>query len=406
MSTLDIIVMQRAYRFRLYPTQEQDDLLNVLRYQSCVLYNEALDVRKKAYRTKGQTLNFVSLWRRFKADRKERPEDFGLLNATQVQQLLRRQDKAMQAFFRRLKKPHPDDKKLGFPRFKPFKRFRSLEYRHGDGCKLADDKLYVQHVGLIKVKRHRDIPESMLKQVVLTQRLGRWYVCFLGDDGQAPEPLKAGLAVGIDMGLNALLALSDGTLIENPRWLKRSLAELRVAQRALSRKKKGSHRFYESKYEVARLHDKIKQHRKDFWHRLTHKLTQDYALIAIEDLPLAFMTQSKTLARSAADAGLGMFKAMIGYKAESAGCQLVAIDPKNTSQQCSRCDALVQKSLAVRVHKCSCGCELNRDVNAARNILKRARCWPTDANVEEGISSVVRESCLLASPVQGDEKRS
>ena len=83
-STLDIIVMQRAYRFRLYPTQEQDDLLNVLRYQSCVLYNEALDVRKKAYRTKGQTLNFVSLWSRFKADRKERPEDFGLLNATQV----------------------------------------------------------------------------------------------------------------------------------------------------------------------------------------------------------------------------------------------------------------------------------------------------------------------------------
>ncbi len=76
--------MQRAYRFRLYPTQEQDDLLNVLRYQSCVLYNEALDVRKKAYRTKGQTLNFVSLWSRFKADRKERPEDFGLLNATQV----------------------------------------------------------------------------------------------------------------------------------------------------------------------------------------------------------------------------------------------------------------------------------------------------------------------------------
>ena len=137
--------MQRAYRFRLYPTREQDDLLNVLRYQSCVLYNEALDVRKKAYRTKGQTLNFVSLWSRFKADRKERPEDFGLLNATQGQQLLRRQDKAMQAFFRRLKKPHPDDKKLGFPRFKPFKRFRSLEYRHGDGCKLSDDKLYVQY---------------------------------------------------------------------------------------------------------------------------------------------------------------------------------------------------------------------------------------------------------------------
>ena len=187
------------------------------------------------------------------------------------------------------------------------------------------------------------------------------------------------------MGLNALLALSDGTLIENPRWLKRSLAKLRVAQRALARKKKGSHRFYQSKYEVARLHDKIKQQRTDFWHRRTYKLTQDYALIAIEDLPLAFMTQSKTLARSAADAGLGMFKAMVGYKAESAGCQLVAIDPKNTSQQCSQCDALVQKSLAVRVHTCSCGCALNRDVNAARNILKRARCWPTDANVEEGI---------------------
>ena len=144
----------------------------------------------------------------------------------------------MQAFFRRLKKPHPDDEKPGFPRFKPFKRFRSLEYRHGDGCKLSDDKLYVQHVGLIKVKLHRDLPESMLKQVVLTQRLGRWHVCFLGDDGQEPKRLKSGLAVGIDMGLIALLALSDGTLIENPRWFEAFACQTSSRSKGLCREKR------------------------------------------------------------------------------------------------------------------------------------------------------------------------
>lgn len=383
--------MQRTYQYRLYPTPEQAETLDIILGQSCLLYNEALEVRRSVWEHSGHSLSYIDLWDRFREDRKERLEDFGLLNAASVQQLFRRQDKAMAAFFRRLKEPG----QAGFPRFKAQRRFRSVEYRYGDGCKLKGDTFYVQHIGDMPIKRHRLCPDGMLKQVIITRRLDRWYVSFQGDTGQQPQPPKSGLAVGIDMGLNALLALSCGLLINNPRWLRRSLARLRRVQRSLARKTKESRRYYRVKHQLARLHEKIRNQRKDFWHRLTHKLVEEYALIAIENLTLAFMLQNSKLALSAHDAGLGFFKAMLDYKAESAGCTVIVVDPKNTSQQCSQCGVLVHKGLSQRWHSCPCGCELDRDVNAARNVLNKARCGPTVANAEVGNSALTVESRLL-----------
>lgn len=385
--------MQRSYQYRLYPNGEQSAALETVLCQSRLLYNEALAHRRDVYKQTGQSVSYVAQWDRFKEDRKARVEDFGLLNATSVQQLLRRLDKTFQAFFRRLKQGDNP----GFPRFKPATRFRSVEYRYSDGSKLKGDVLYIQHVGDVRIRLHRPVPEGCLKHVTLTRKTGgRWLVCFAGDDGDAPPPLRSGKAVGIDQGLLSLLAFSDGTLIDNPRWLRSSLAQLRRAQRSLARKVKGSSNRYKQAQRVARLHERIANQRKDFWHKITTKLTQTYALVAVEDLSLGFLTQNRHLALSAHDAGLGLFQAMLDYKAERAGCAVVGVDPKHTSQACSGCGQVAKKSLSQRWHSCPCGVELDRDVNAAVNVLHKARCGPLAVNVDAVRSCVGQETVCFS----------
>ncbi|GIV80682.1 MAG: hypothetical protein KatS3mg051_0036 [Anaerolineae bacterium] len=188
------------------------------------------------------------------------------------------------------------------------------------------------------------------------------------------------------MGLHHLLALSSGATIDNPRWLRNSLAQLRVAQRRMARRSKGSQGWREAAAQVARLHERIANQRRDFWHKVTRKLVDTYGLIALEDLTLSFMAANHHLALSAHDAGLAEFGHLLAYKAESAGTQVVTVNPAYTSQVCAACGAVVEKDLSVRVHRCpACGYTADRDVNAAQNILtlavKSARTGPPGANV-------------------------
>ena len=369
--------MQRTYQYRLYPNQAQQDAPDVILRQSCLLYNEALEHRRHVYKTTGQSVRYPTQWERFREDRKERVEDFGLLNATSVQQLLRRLDKSFAAFFRRIK----EGAKPGFPRFKPSSRFRSVEYKHGDGCTLKGDRLRIQHVGDVGIQLHRDIPEGCLQHVVISRKAGnRWFVSFQGDDGQeAPEP-KSGKAVGVDIGLESLLAFSDGTLINNPRWLRRTLKKLRRAQREWARKTRFSSRWWQGKRRVETLHWKIANQRRDYLHRLTNRMTEEFALIAVENVSPQFMLANRHLALSASDASWSLFRSMLDYKAERAGCIVVEVDARHTSQACSGCGRVEKKRLSQRWHSCACGCELNRDVNAAKNVLNKARCGPTVLN--------------------------
>ena len=381
--------MQRTYQYRLYPNQAQQDALDVILRQSCLLYNEALEHRRHVYKHTGQSVSYPAQWERFREDRKTRLEDFGLLNATSVQQLLRRLDKTFAAFFRRLKV----GEKPGFPRFKPAQRFRSVEYRHGDGCKLTGDRLRIQNVGDVKVKLHRDISAGMLKHVVISRKADRWFVSFQGDDGEvAPEPRTEGKAIGVDIGLTHLLAFSDGTLIDNPRWLRRSLAKLRRAQRVLARKTRFSSRWWQCKRRVEALHWKIANQRKDSLHKCTCRMTEEFALIAVEDVSPRFMLANRYLSLSAADASWSLFRSMLDYKAERAGCIVVEADARHTSQACSGCGRIKKKRLSQRWHSCGCGVELDRDVNAAVNVLNKVRSGPTGLNVDAVGSCVPRES--------------
>ncbi len=194
------------------------------------------------------------------------------------------------------------------------------------------------------------------------------------------------------MGLLRLLTLSDGTQIDNPRWLRQALADLRRAQRRLARARKGSHRRQDRRQIVARLHEHVANVRRDFWHKLTHWLVHHYGLIVLEDLALDFMLRHEHLALSAHDAGLGLFRQLLDYKAESAGSHVTTVNAAYTSQVCSGCGLIVEKDLSVRVHRCpACSLKLDRDLNAARNILNlafsspgsggQALTWPVGASV-------------------------
>ncbi|NDJ75091.1 MAG: transposase, partial [Chloroflexi bacterium] len=285
-------MMLRTYKYRLYPTHAQGRQLDFLLWQGRNVYNAALEQRIAVYEETGQGVSYPQQWTHFRDERRANPATLGQLNATSMQQLLRRLDKAFKSFFRRLKAGETP----GFPRFKDRYRFNSLEYRYGDRCKLRfDDRdralFYVQNVGEVKVKYHRPVPDdTVINHVILKRSNRKWYVCL---QVERPDPVvhdHPGPAVGIDMGLHSLLALSDGATVDNPRWLRASLAQLRVAQRRLSRRKKGSHRRRKAAAQVARLHERIANQRRDFWHKLTCDLVDTFGLIALEDLKLKFMT--------------------------------------------------------------------------------------------------------------------
>jgi putative transposase len=377
------VSVQRTYKYRLYPTDAQARALDGLLEQGRQLYNAALEQRRRVYAETGQGPGYEDQWAHFRDERHAHPETLGQLNATSVQQMLRRLDKSYAAFFRRVQAGETP----GFPRFKGANRFHSLEYRYGDGCKLRPNdetgrvRFYVQNVGEIKLHFHRDVPvEAQVKHVVLKRSLGRWYVCLMWKAPKLPEPpAHPGSAVGIDVGLTSLLALSDGRLVDNPHWLRETLAELRVAQRQVARRHKGSQGWRDACRQVAALHQRIANARRDFYHKLSRRVTTTYSLIALEDLPLDFMLHNPYLARSAHDAALGEFRDLLAYKAEEAGARVVAVPPQDTSQVCSGCGRRVPKDLSVRVHVCphaDCGLILNRDVNAARNVLQRALSPP------------------------------
>ena len=368
--------MNRTYKYRLRPNKRQAQSLDILSWQARTLYNAALEQRISVFRETQKGIHYPEQWSHFRDERKKKPETYGLLNATSVQQMLRRLDKSFKAFFRGLKAGGT----AGFPRYKGYSRFKSVEYRYGDGCKVRKKengqvRFYLQKVGEIKVIYHRPIPQDAeIKHVVVKRNNDRWYVCLmLVIPEREQRPIPKGSPVGIDMGLKSLLATSDGNFSNNPRWLRQSQSELRIAQRKVARRQKGGSRWRKAVRQVARKHEKIANQRLDYWHKICHDLAQNHSLIAIEDLNLKFMNRNSHLAFSAYDAGFGWFQRLLAYKVENTGCQLVVVNPAYTSQECCHCGTIVKKGLSVRIHHCpNCGLKIDRDVNAARIVLLRA----------------------------------
>jgi len=289
-----------------------------------------------------------------------------------MQQLLRRLDKSFKAFFRRVK----NGEKPGFPRSKHPDRFHSIEFKPKDGCQIKEienkNKLFITHVGPVRIKWHRDFPEqSVLKHIVVSRKHSKWFICL---QIEIPDSINVsgGSQIGIDLGISHLITTSDGEHIDSPKHYVNGQKRLRVLQRSVSRKKRGSKNRQKAVRLLGKHHEYISNCRDDFLHKTTRHLVDNYGPIVMEDLSLGFMLKNRHLAKHASDVAMGKFTSFLEYKAEEAGVQVIKVDPKYTSQECSECGKRVKKTLSERVHNCPhCDLEIDRDHNAAKNILKR-----------------------------------
>jgi putative transposase len=233
------------------------------------------------------------------------------------------------------------------------------------------DRALLTRLGPVKFKLYRPLRGEVL-DIVVRREGERWFVCFQCDLGEAPEKVAPVRAVGLDVGLSSLATLSTGAFIVNPRYYRESEAVLRRRQQALSRKRKGSRSRRRAVALVRKAHTRVRNQRLDYARKVACDLVSRFDLIAFEALNIQGLASS-ALAKSIRDAGWRILLHAIACKAESAGKHAVAVDPRGTSQECSACGAKVPKDLSERTHRCACGCVLDRDHNAALNILARGR---------------------------------
>lgn len=358
----------RTFQYRLYPTNAQRKALQVQLDVSRHVYNMALAERKLAWEQEETSIGKKEGYRLAKQYKKSFPQS-KTVHSHVLQVAIEDLDRAFKAFFRRVKA----GEEPGYPRFKSYKRWHSIGFKqYKNGFKIDGRRLKISGVGRIKVRWHRPC-EGAIKTCRLVRKADRWYVSLTCDIPE-PAPLpETGRMVGIDMGINALVTTSGGEQVENPRWYREAQADLRRKQRKLARAQRGSRQRQKKLLAVQRQHEHIKNQRKDFFNKLAHDLVQAYDVIVIEDLKINNMVKNHHLSKSILDAGWGYFKQRLLDKAAEAGRDVLLVNPAYTSKTCSNCGALfVGLTLAQRWVDCTCGLSLDRDHNAALNILKRA----------------------------------
>jgi putative transposase len=372
-----VTVQYLRFKYRIYPTRAQVVFLEGQLRDACDLYNAALQERRDAWRICRKSINFYDQDRQIKPMRAD--GCLKIVNSKCARDVLRRVDLAFLSFFRRCK----TGEKPGYPRFRSFRRYDSLTFpRYGNGCRFIDNKkIHIQSAGHVKIKLHRPI-EGDIRAVTIKREAGKWFASFVASVSERKLPLSS-TTVGIDVGLTAFAALSDGTEIQNPRHYRKAQAKLRRAGRKVSRRKKGSNRRRKAVLELQRAHAHVKNQRADFLHKESRKIVNQFGTIAVEDLNVKGLA-SGMLAKSVHDAGWAIFFLFLMYKAEWAGREFVKVDPRGTSQTCL-CGASVPKILKDRWHKCTaCGREGPRDRISAEVILQRAGNRPSGANVRVG----------------------
>ena len=359
--------IQTTYRYRLDPTAEQAQLLFQFAGARRFIWNWALNRKQDYYRKTGKTLGFSDLCKELTI-LKQQPKTAWLrqMDSQSLQQALRDLENGFQHFFRRLRNR---EKKTGFPKFKS-RKTDPPRFRIPQRVVLGDARVSVPKIGSIKTIVHRP-PHGVSKSATFKrQACGHWYISLVVEQQIAPKadrPIET--HVGIDVGLKTLAVRSDGETVKNPRCYRIQTRKLAHAQRALMRKQKGSRNRGNARIVVARLHQKIRNQRIDLLHKLSTDLVRHFDLIAIEDLNVRGLAKTK-LSKSVLDAGWGMFRSMLTYKAERHNTHLIAIGRFFPSSKiCGACGSVnADLSLTDRDWTCCCGVRHDRDLNAARNI--------------------------------------
>ncbi len=358
---------ERAYRYRFYPTQLQENLLRRTMGSVRLVYNKALAARTEAWYQRQERIGYSQTSSMLTAWKKEPELSFlSEVSCVPLQQCLRHLTKAFANFW---------GKRAKYPNFKKKRNGGSAEFTKS-AFKYQDGKLWLAKCKEpLNIVWSRYLPEGCNPSTITVklEPSGRWFVSLLVDDYTIETLPPTKKQVGIDAGVTSLISTSDGEKIANPKHFNRLYQKLKAAQKELSRKNKGSSNRHKARLKVAKIHAKIKDARTDFLHKLTTDLVKENSLIAIEDLAIRNMVKNHKLARSISDASWGEFFRQLEYKCDWYGRQLVKIDRFfPSSKRCNHCGFVIDKlPLSVRSWDCpSCGTEgIDRDINAGKNIL-------------------------------------
>jgi putative transposase len=355
----------KTFEYRIRPNKQFIAACEKALDDSRFVYNCALEQRIRVYNACGKTISFYEQSRQLTEARNELPEINGVLRTIQID-ALERLDEAFDAFFRRLKR----GEKPGFPRFKGRDRYHtfSQKYEKVRPCPIKGDKLTVPSVGTCRVRLSR-LVEGRCKQLRITRRADGWYALLVCEIPKRAPRAFTGETVGVDVGIKSCATLSTGEEIANPRHLKQAADPLAREQRHLSRKVKGSRNRKKARGKVALRHLRVQRARKHFHHEEAAKLVERFDRVAVEDLNIRGMVKNRHLAKAILDVAWGQFFAITKSKAESAGRTFERVNPRYTSQTCSKCGHRQKMPLAIRVYECEkCGFVCGRDHNAAINL--------------------------------------
>ncbi len=355
----------RSYKYRLYPTKNQRNIIDTTLDMCRNLYNAGLQERIEAYKKNSISLNYNSQQNELPLLKELNPQ-YEFIYAQVLQDVLKRLDKSFKSFFRRLKL---HQEKAGFPRFKGKDRYDSFTYPQG-GFKVIDKKLSLSKIGYIKLKMNRLI-EGEIKTCIVKRELDRYYAIFTIEKDVDIPKIEHRTFVGIDLGLTHFATLSDGSKIDNPRYLKQSLNQLKKEQQRLSHKVKGSNNRNKQRFIVAKVHRKIKDQRIDFLHKTSRNIVNKYDMIFMEDLNIQGMIKNRKLSRCISDVSWGKFNNFLSYKAEEAGKVYKQVNTfYPSSKVCHVCGYKnTDLKLSDRTWICpECFTEHDRDLNAALNI--------------------------------------
>ena len=356
---------QRAFKYRFYPTPEQETLLRCTVGCTRLVYNRALAVRTQAWYDEKKRVGYSDTSALLTEWKKQDDLQFlSEVSCVPLQQGLRHLQKAFSNFF---------DGRAKYPTFKKKRNGGSAEFTKS-AFKFRNGQVFLAKCSEpLPVRWSRELPKGATPTTITVKLspAGRWTVSLLVDVEIEPLP-KCSNEIGVDLGVTSLVALSDGEKIANPKGFNAKRRKLKKAQKALSRKQKGSNNRHKARLKVAKVHQEIADARKDFLHKLTIRLVRENQTIAVEDLGLKNMVKNRKLALSITDASWGELVRQLEYKCDWYGRTLVKIDRwVPSSKRCGKCGHIVEKlPLNIREWDCpNCGARHDRDINAAQNIL-------------------------------------
>ncbi|WP_084694826.1 RNA-guided endonuclease InsQ/TnpB family protein [Pontibacter korlensis] len=375
----------KTYRFRLKPTRAQAQAFAQWLGSCRYVYNLCLDYKKQLYTNHRLSIGKNQMQQELSAIARD-VEWIGCVHSQTLQEVTDRLFRSYDGFFKQGK---------GFPRFARRGQYRSFTYKQG--VKLHENTCTVQlpKIGKVKYRKSQDV-QGVIRTASVVREADGWHVALCCEVEIAPLPPVTNV-LGLDMGIKSFVVTSDGQVVDNPRHLYRYQHQLRRAQRAVSRKKKGGSNRRKAVAKLARLHLKVSNTRKDFHHQLTTQLIRENQAIVVENLQVQHMLKNHKLAKSISDAGWYQFVQMLAYKSRWYGREFHKVAPNHTSQDCWVCGwRNTDLQLSDRYWTCVNGHVLDRDVNAASNIRNKAVGQTVSAwEIYKDNGSVAQESYCL-----------